>query len=839
MADDAWNADFVRSLGMLLSGNAIEEVDERGEPIIGDTLLVLLNAPQRQGAVHAAAARGRPAVAAAWSTRSIRADRRALFTARRQLSAAGPIGRRVPGSSPPLRERRRVGGAAARAEAEPRASRVGAGTGRGRRGALMRDSRQSPVDGHQPAVEQPASRQPAIDRRPTRCRAPRRHRARSVRRSTAAASPSSARPANASTSPPTSSPTATTSSSPCCAIDTATAEPQSPHDDRGGPAGPQRRDAEGWRETPMTLANPGTDEWTGRFDVDGDRLARVLGRSPGSIGSRPGAATSRSSSTPARTSRWSCSKARCWFAKRRRARIRSAAAATTRPGCSTRADALARLDADRRPRRRSRSADDLAAMMHVYADRSARHGVAGLSRVGRSRARALRRVVRDVSALGRARPDAQRARSARRAPRCRASPTGLRRGLPAADSSDRPKLPERAQQQPRRRPGDPGSPWAIGSADGGHTAVEPGLGTLDDFDAFREEAERLGLEIALDLAWQCSPDHPGCASTPSGSAIGPTARSSTRRTRRRNTRTSTRSTSSARTGAALWQALLDGHAVLGRSRRAHLPRRQPAHQDVRLLGVADRRGARAATRDVIFLVRSVHAAEGDAVPGQGRVHPVVHLLHLAQHEGGADRVLHRADGHARRASTCGRTCSPTRPTSCTRTCSAAARPRSEARLLLAATLGANYGIYSGFELCENRPVRPGSEEYADSEKYQFRQWDWDRPGHIKELVARVNAIRHSAARAAVRPHAAVPRRPTTREIIAYSKTRARTDREPHPRRRQPRSAHMQHGFVRAVRSARPDDATSVRDLLDDVPSTPGAASGTTCASIRTSGRDTF
>ena len=65
------------------------------------------------------------------------------------------------------------------------------------------------------------------------------------------------------------------------------------------------------------------------------------------------------------------------------------------------------------------------------------------------------------------------------------------------------------------------------------------------------------------------------------------------------------------------------------------------------------------------------------------------------------------------------------------------RPAFRARLLLAATLGANYGIYSGFELCENRAVRPGSEEYADSEKYQFRQWDWDRPGHIKELVARI------------------------------------------------------------------------------------------------------
>src|SRR5262249_12061718 len=58
------------------------------------------------------------------------------------------------------------------------------------------------------------------------------------------------------------------------------------------------------------------------------------------------------------------------------------------------------------------------------------------------------------------------------------------------------------------RPGDPGSPWAIGSAAGGHTAIDPALGTLDDFEAFRADADRHGLEIALDLAWQCSPDHP-------------------------------------------------------------------------------------------------------------------------------------------------------------------------------------------------------------------------------------------------------------------------------------------------------------------------------------------
>src|SRR5690349_11587273 len=96
------------------------------------------------------------------------------------------------------------------------------------------------------------------------------------------------------------------------------------------------------------------------------------------------------------------------------------------------------------------------------------------------------------------------------------------------------------------------------------------------------------------------------------------------------------------------------------------------------------------------------------------------------------------------------------------------RPAFEARLLLAATLGANYGIYSGFELAEGQAV-PGTEEYADSEKYQIRKWDWQRPGHISELVARVNAVR--------REHPALQVDRTLRfhatdnpEIIAYSKT---------------------------------------------------------------------
>jgi starch synthase (maltosyl-transferring) len=140
-------------------------------------------------------------------------------------------------------------------------------------------------------------------------------------------------------------------------------------------------------------------------------------------------------------------------------------------------------------------------------------------------------------------------------------------------------------------------------------------------------------------------------------------------------------------------------------------------------------------------------------------------------------------------------------------------PAFEARLILAATLGASYGIYSGFELAEGQGV-PGTEEYADSEKYQYRKWDWNRPGHLNELIARVNAIR--------REHPALHLDRTLRfhetdnpEIIAYSKTSLDgSDRVLTIVNLDP--GHMQHGHVEVPLASPSDDAFSVIDLLDDV-----------------------
>jgi starch synthase (maltosyl-transferring) len=142
------------------------------------------------------------------------------------------------------------------------------------------------------------------------------------------------------------------------------------------------------------------------------------------------------------------------------------------------------------------------------------------------------------------------------------------------------------------------------------------------------------------------------------------------------------------------------------------------------------------------------------------------------------------------------------------------RPAFEVRLVLAATLSASYGIYSGFELCENVPVRPGSEEYLDSEKYQIKIRDWNQAGSLKELIARVNDIR--------REHPALQHNGTLRfhaadngALLWYSKSHG-ADRVFVAANTTPAS--MQHGWVEtpiAELGIPPDTPFVVEDLLDN------------------------
>ncbi len=252
-------------------------------------------------------------------------------------------------------------------------------------------------------------------------------------------------------------------------------------------------------------------------------------------------------------------------------------------------------------------------------------------------------------------------------------------------------------------PDDPGSPWAIGSADGGHTAIDPHLGTLDDFASFRRTAERHGLEIALDLAWQCSPDHPWVREHPEWFRHRPDGTIKYAENPPKKYQDIYPFDFACDEWRALWRALLDV-TLFWIDQGVRIFRVDNPHTKTfgfwewAIAEVHAQRSRRDLSR------RGVHPPRGDALSGQGRLHAVVHLFHLAEYEAGAHRVLHRAD-HIERARV-----SPPEPVRQhaghpPRLPTERRAPGVQARLLLAATLGASYGIYSGFELCEGRRSR--------------------------------------------------------------------------------------------------------------------------------------
>jgi starch synthase (maltosyl-transferring) len=365
-------------------------------------------------------------------------------------------------------------------------------------------------------------------------------------------------------------------------------------------------------------------------------------------------------------------------------------------------------------------------------------------------------------------------------------------------------------------PADLGSPWAIGSEAGGHTAVDPGLGTLDDFELFRSEAERLGLEIALDLAWQCSPDHPWVAEHPQWFRHRPDGTIKYAE----NPPKKYQDIYPLDFACADWQGLWNALYEVTRFWIA---------RGVRIFRVDNPH-----TKSFGFwewLIREVHVNDpGVVFLAEAFTRPAL-MRYLAK-AGFTQSYTYFTWRNTRPELESYFTELTTtemreffRPNLFANTpdilhayLQQGGRPAFEARLVLAATLGATYGIYSGFELCDNRAV-PGTEEYADSEKYQVRSWDWNRPGHIAELVTRVNQIR--------RVHRALQSNESLRfhdtdnpQIIAYSKRSAdgldalfvAVNLDPH---------HTQHGFVQVPRdlidrvTADADAGYHAHDLLTD------------------------
>jgi len=373
-------------------------------------------------------------------------------------------------------------------------------------------------------------------------------------------------------------------------------------------------------------------------------------------------------------------------------------------------------------------------------------------------------------------------------------------------------------------PEDPGSPWAIGSEAGGHEAIEPGLGTLEDFEWFRAEAERLGLEIALDLAWQCSPDHPWVTEHPEWFRHRPDGSIKYAENPPKKYQDIYPLDFACEDWRSLWDALL---AVT----RLWLDR------GVRIFRVDNPH-----TKSFGFwewLIDQIHAQHPDVIfLAEAFTRPKL-MRHLAKAgftqsytyftwrntKTELEEYLTELTGTEVREYLRPNLFANT-PDILHEYLQHGGCPAFEARLILAATLGASYGIYSGFELCENRAVRPGSEEYLDSEKYQYRKRDWNAAGHIAELVCQVNAIRQ--AHPALQSDRSLRFLATDNpQLIAYYK-QSPDARDTIMTVVNLDAHNMQHGFVQtpiadlpparpgaAQRSGIDDTSVVARDLLTD------------------------
>ncbi|MFW6093750.1 MAG: alpha-1,4-glucan--maltose-1-phosphate maltosyltransferase [Pseudomonadota bacterium] len=290
----------------------------------------------------------------------------------------------------------------------------------------------------------------------------------------------------------------------------------------------------------------------------------------------------------------------------------------------------------------------------------------------------------------------------------------------------------------------PGSPWAIGSADGGHRSIEPALGTLEDFHAFVRRAAELGLEVALDIAFQCAPDHPEVARHPDWFRTRPDGTIQYAENPPKRYQDIYPFDFESPGHPALWEALHDvvvywveqGVRVF----RVDNPHTKPFRFWEWLIGRIKRRHpdtvflSEAFTRPKVMhhLAKLGFSQSYTYFTWRNGKHELIEYFTELTRE--PEREYFRPNVW------------PNTPDILHEYLQEGGRPAFVIRALLATTLSASYGIYGpAFELHENRPLRPGSEEYLDSEKYQLRHWELDREDSLAGLVATLNRIRNAHA----------------------------------------------------------------------------------------------
>jgi starch synthase (maltosyl-transferring) len=288
--------------------------------------------------------------------------------------------------------------------------------------------------------------------------------------------------------------------------------------------------------------------------------------------------------------------------------------------------------------------------------------------------------------------------------------------------------------------GDPGSLYAIGSAEGGHDAIHPDLGTFDDFQRLVRACSAHGLEVALDFAIQCSPDHPWLVQHPDWFRRRPDGSIRYAENPPKKYEDIVNPDFTVADSDGLWNALRD--VVLFwvaqgvRIFRVDNPHTKPFPFWEWLI-----REVQSADPDVIFLSEAftrpkVMKALGKLGFSQSytyftwRTGKEELQAYLSEITGYPEREYFRPNLFVNTPDILPLHLQTGEPWI------------FKARVALAATLSGNYGIYNGFELLDHEPI-PGKEEYLNSEKYELKVRDWNGPGNIKDYIGNLNRVRRS------------------------------------------------------------------------------------------------
>ena len=290
-------------------------------------------------------------------------------------------------------------------------------------------------------------------------------------------------------------------------------------------------------------------------------------------------------------------------------------------------------------------------------------------------------------------------------------------------------------------PDDPGSPYGIGSEDGGHMAVHPELGTLEDFRHFVGAVKEHGMEVALDLAVQASPDHPWIREHPEWFKFRPDGTIKYAENPPKKYQDIVNVDFYSEDWRGLWHELRDvilfwveqgvENFRVDNPHTKPLPFWEWAIREVQ----KDHPG-------VVFLSEAFTRPR--VMQGLAKLGFTQSYTYFTWRNEKAELTEYLTE------LTEGEPAEYMRPNFFANThdilphiLQFGGRPAFQLRLVLAATLSSLYGIYSGYELCENTPrgERGTTVYYADSEVYEYKVWDWDRPGNIKEYVRRINEIR--------------------------------------------------------------------------------------------------